>query len=778
MRSKYFLILLVIASVLLPANELKASGSIIAWGDNAYGQCNIPSPNTGFIAIAAGSSHSLGLKTDGSIVAWGYNHYGQCNIPSPNTGFIAIATGGWHSLGLKTDGSIVAWGYNDFGQCNIPSPNTGFVAIAAGHENSLGLKADGSIVAWGRNYNGECNIPSPNTGFITIAAGSSHSLGLKADGSIIAWGDNSYGECNIPSPNTGFIAIAAGDFHSLGLKTNGSIVAWGNNYYGQCNIPSPNTGFIAIAAGDFHSLGLKTNGSIVAWGNNYYGQCNIPSPNTGFIAIAAGDSYSLGLKTDGSIVAWGYNSSGQCDVPSPSSGFVAISAGGTHSLGLKAYITALNGLVIKLDDQGQPAGPLADATVSVAGVGTKTSNANGAFQFANISPGTYNVTVSRSGYYSVTRSVTVEEGETKQETFNLTVQTVSGTPTAFNVDSPNGKHFIEGMPGDLSFSATVAWNGSPGSAYYHIAGSRYTATITNLGGGLAQAELTIAAPSTIGTCSELTIEVVNGEGKVAYVNTGVHFSPLPGIIVPWYRDNIPWTPSGLSLYYAQEQSMGFTLPLLGNSIISFDAFWGHRDELKYDLLAGTFSGSKGGFGKFGFNWDVARVEILGEGRADQTGTLDISFAGCGSPIITPSWEVSFTGKAGIGAPVVLVVDILIPPLAPPVHWLLTVPVVKDVVGSLKVRLFIIGGAAISGKYEGGQFGNCFLGSTSLDVSGTFGIEGQVLLESFGAEAGLYAGGEGTPEFEICPDLKFEALTLRAYAGVFVSAWLFEYSSEV
>ena len=94
--------------------------------------------------------HSLGLKSDGSIVAWGNNDYGQCNVPAPNTGLRGHRGGTLtHSLGLKSDGSIVAWGMNDYGQCNVPSPNTGFVAVAAGGYHSLGLKSDGSIVAWG-----------------------------------------------------------------------------------------------------------------------------------------------------------------------------------------------------------------------------------------------------------------------------------------------------------------------------------------------------------------------------------------------------------------------------------------------------------------------------------------------------------------------------------------------------------------------------------------------------------------------------------------------------
>jgi hypothetical protein len=160
-----------------------------------------------------------GGAASGSIVAWGRNVEGQCNVPAPNTGFVAVAAGGGHSLGLKTDGSIVAWGHNADGQCNVPAPNSGFVAVAAGVYHSLGLKADGSIVAWGGNgYPG--NPPAPNSGFVAISAGVYHSLGLKADGSIVAWGSNHYGLCNVPAPNSGFVAVAGGESHSLGLKRN------------------------------------------------------------------------------------------------------------------------------------------------------------------------------------------------------------------------------------------------------------------------------------------------------------------------------------------------------------------------------------------------------------------------------------------------------------------------------------------------------------------------------------------------------------------------------
>ena len=272
-----------------------AAGKAVAWGYNGYGECNVPSPSTGFSSIAAGGNFSLGLKQDGSIWAWGYNEDDECNVPLPNTGFMAIAAS-IHSLGLKTDGSIVAWGYNGYGECNVPLLNTGFTAISAGYYHSLGLKQDGSIVAWGRNDYNQCNVPEPNIGFTAIAAGGYYSLGLKHDGSIVAWGRNDSGQCNVPEPNTGFSSIAAGYAHSLGLKQDGSIVAWGRNLEGECTVSEPNTGFTAISAGHYHSLGLKQEGSIAAWGSNVYGQCTAPSFNRGFSSISAGWLHSLGLK--------------------------------------------------------------------------------------------------------------------------------------------------------------------------------------------------------------------------------------------------------------------------------------------------------------------------------------------------------------------------------------------------------------------------------------------------------------------------------------------------
>ncbi|MCP4592364.1 MAG: hypothetical protein GY842_16650, partial [bacterium] len=68
-----------------------------------------PSPNSDFVAVGAGSVHSLGLKADGTIDACGagqpgqsgWPHYSQCDVPSPNSDFVAVGAGSLHSLGLR-----------------------------------------------------------------------------------------------------------------------------------------------------------------------------------------------------------------------------------------------------------------------------------------------------------------------------------------------------------------------------------------------------------------------------------------------------------------------------------------------------------------------------------------------------------------------------------------------------------------------------------------------------------------------------------------------------
>lgn len=121
---------------------------------------------TNIIAIAAGggssenpgSGHTVGLRADGTVVAVGDNTYGQCDVTGEEwENIVAIAAGDWHTVGLRADGTVVSTKPKSapfyIGACNVNGWE-GIVAISAGCGTTIGLKEDGTTVAVGYNdYN-------------------------------------------------------------------------------------------------------------------------------------------------------------------------------------------------------------------------------------------------------------------------------------------------------------------------------------------------------------------------------------------------------------------------------------------------------------------------------------------------------------------------------------------------------------------------------------------------------------------------------------------------
>ena len=109
------LAILMASSAWLPqgAAAQRPAGTVVSWGSQMTPQ--VP-PGTRFRAIAAGYDHSLALTQDGTVVAWGENSYGQSMVPPGLSGLVAVATGWTHNLALTQDGTVTAWGGGEYGQ--------------------------------------------------------------------------------------------------------------------------------------------------------------------------------------------------------------------------------------------------------------------------------------------------------------------------------------------------------------------------------------------------------------------------------------------------------------------------------------------------------------------------------------------------------------------------------------------------------------------------------------------------------------------------------------
>jgi hypothetical protein len=166
---------------------------------------NVPVDASPSRAIAAGQERGISLRLDGTVVGWGLNDIGQCDVPANLGTTSAIAAGVIHSLALDINGAVRCWGDNGAGLCNVPTDLSPVVAIAAGSFHSVALQQNGTVRCWGGNYFGQCNVPTDLGAVTAISAGRDHTIALTCGLEV----DNHL------SPNLGAFGFGAGKQHTF-----------------------------------------------------------------------------------------------------------------------------------------------------------------------------------------------------------------------------------------------------------------------------------------------------------------------------------------------------------------------------------------------------------------------------------------------------------------------------------------------------------------------------------------------------------------------------------
>ncbi|MFH1231345.1 MAG: hypothetical protein V1709_07610 [Planctomycetota bacterium] len=279
---------------------IKSDGTLWACGSNNLGQIGdgtltdrnppvkIGNANN-WTAVAVGEGHTLALSTTGTATtlwAWGNNYSGQLGdgtgvdrkVPTKigtSTNWVAIAAGSYHSVALKSDGTLWAWGNNTSGELGDgtytvrASPTkigtgTNWTKIAGGDSHTLAISTTGTastLWAWGRNTDGQLGdgttvgkiVPTKigtATNWLKVAAGPGsytggpHSAGIRTDGSLWTWGNNDDGklgdgtETNRSTPTrigtgTNWAEVSCGIYHTIGRKTDGTLWGWGSSINGE-----------------------------------------------------------------------------------------------------------------------------------------------------------------------------------------------------------------------------------------------------------------------------------------------------------------------------------------------------------------------------------------------------------------------------------------------------------------------------------------------------------------------------------------------------------------
>jgi len=227
-------------------------GKLWGWGNNSGGKVGTGDPtgttasvikevqqasaNTAaWVAVTAGTSHSLGLKADGTMWAWGSNSYYQTGLGtesgySEKATLVTTLSGNWkyisqitayydNNFAIDTNNDLYAWGYSNSG--------------------SNGLYASGSASNNG-NVGSKPTKVGTATGYRFISAGRNHSLAVRTNGTLWAWGSYSSGKLGIPTvtsnthipqqvPGTDWVYTQAGYASSIGITADGRIWFWGTD---------------------------------------------------------------------------------------------------------------------------------------------------------------------------------------------------------------------------------------------------------------------------------------------------------------------------------------------------------------------------------------------------------------------------------------------------------------------------------------------------------------------------------------------------------------------
>ena len=235
--------------------------------------------------ISLGMAHACGLSA-GSVVCWGDGAYGaigdsscthsQCG-PHVLSGLQATAlASSWHrSCAAETDGHVACWGGRidfDYDRSQwvdsfdpvVLDSITGAVAVAMTEQVSCALTAAGLVWCWGGSYSGELGTgPGINPHYhypqrvlgapplITLQAGARQFCGLDADGGAWCWGYAGPASWPTPFPNTD--ACTANGF-----------AAW-------CHMSptriAPDLHFTSLTLGGNTACGMATDGFAYCWGS-------------------------------------------------------------------------------------------------------------------------------------------------------------------------------------------------------------------------------------------------------------------------------------------------------------------------------------------------------------------------------------------------------------------------------------------------------------------------------------------------------------------------------
>ena len=270
--------------------------------------------------VAAGSDHLISLRDDGTVLAAGDNRWGQCRVQDWQS-VASVYASGTMSAGLRTDGTVLVAAANDTLQESVSSWR-GITMLALGKNHILGLTQDGRVLSAGTNQDGCCETGDWEN-IVSVWAYDNFSAGIREDGSVVLAGRLGYSllsqeeqeamETEISSW-AGMRQIRGYMRDVYGLKQDGTVVYAGREDAEIERQLSVWSGIVSLSVGDGFIAGLKTDGTVetVRYSVNDQNEETAEWKN---VAALTGTMYNLvALCQDGTILVTEPSRSGNSTV--------------------------------------------------------------------------------------------------------------------------------------------------------------------------------------------------------------------------------------------------------------------------------------------------------------------------------------------------------------------------------------------------------------------------------------------------------------------------------
>ena len=268
---------------------------LAVWGDNSYGQTNMPPGLTNVIAIGANFYNNIVLRSDGTLTVWGNLNgiYVPTNSVAGVSNVVEVSAGYNNELVLKSNGKPFLWGQGVASSLtNIVAAQSNIVAVVATSSSSgcAMLRADGTLL---QVFTSGVSTSSGVTNGIALETCDDGYLVLRADGTIYNYAGGLSGSSL--STTTNVLAMAAGRYQGLAVKRDGKVVDLAQTWPAVTNL----SGIIGVASTfSGPEFAVRSDGS-VAWGGSIVNAAtNVPYGLTSVRVLDAGYSHCLALLSD------------------------------------------------------------------------------------------------------------------------------------------------------------------------------------------------------------------------------------------------------------------------------------------------------------------------------------------------------------------------------------------------------------------------------------------------------------------------------------------------